>query len=618
MYIVWRNSMHKFFKLNIGKNFSPRLKTQLIASFVGMSFVILLITYIILYTSIVNIVKNQSEQENLKQIQQLEYNIDSFMNEVDKISGILLLSQDLQDYLDNKYSTDFEKVILLNHIYESLSNIMLNYDYIESIYYYGKNGKVIGVSPKRNEYLNDIDKTSFFYRSELYRKVMADEKKIQWYGGYSSRNFNIYSRDDENFKTGFYITAARSIKYYGETTAILVINVNGNFFSSIYNSKKVAKSTDIYIMDEKGRIVSHADESKINTASSIYKELNQGISSGSFVSKSSTSPEQVVFYRFDNINWTMVHEIPLSLLIKNTVKLRRIFIFMFIIGMAMVFGISVYWIYRITRPLNELTSAMSEMEKGKLGRTLPDTSRNELGVLGRQFNQMSGSILSLIEQIRILESEKREMEIKTLQAQINPHFLYNTLNTIKYMAVVIKANNIAESLTTLSNILRPIFGNPNILCTIQEEVEYAKNYIRILNYRYCEGIVVNLNMPDELMQCEILRFILQPLIENCFIHGVSSQNHKGLIGITAIQENNDINLIVEDNGKGMDVTKLIEVRAELNDGTTGKTAEKGSIGLSNVSRRIKLHYGDKYGIDVESRDGFGTKVVLRLPKIQKS
>lgn len=612
--------MFKLIQKLTGKSFSPKLKTQLTASFMAMSFILLLISTLFAYTSMVGIIQKQSYQTNLKQLQQLEYNIDSFKRDVDKISRLLIISIDLQDYLGSGLTEDPLTVQLANNIFSNLSRMLSNYEYIESIYYYGENGMIMGVTSRANNYLWDNEKKNFFYNSDMYKKVKVNNLGIQWFGGYTSTDFDIASSDEiiADNQITHYITAVRGVNYLGSQTATVVININERLFTSIYANEAIDKDTSRYIINEKGQIISHTDESKINLKSEIYDEINLKQPYGNVISKQETKSMQVIYYKLKDVNWTMINQVPFSVLFSDIIKLRRALAWMFIISMAAAFGMSLYWIYRVTRPLNELTTAMGEMQKGKLGRTLAETSRSELGMLGRQFNKMSVSILELINQVKIIEKEKRELEIESLQAQINPHFLYNTLNTIKYMAVIIKATNIVESISTLGNILRPIYKNPGILCSIEEEVEYVSNYIRIMNYRYGEGIKVDIRIPEELLKCEILRFILQPVIENSLTHGIVIHSCKGTINITADEENEDIFLTIEDNGDGMDEKRLKEVRESMENSVITKNPQGSGIGLVNVHSRIRLHFGENYGIDITSEKGVGTKVILKLPKVQKS
>ena len=235
-----------------------------------------------------------------------------------------------------------------------------------------------------------------------------------------------------------------------------------------------------------------------------------------------------------------------------------------------------------------------------------------------QFNKMSASIIESIEQIKTMENDKRDLEIKSLKAQINPHFLYNTLNVIKYMALIIKANNIVDCITALGNILLPLYKDFNISCSINEEINYVKNYIKIMNYRFGERIKVDLIIPDALQKCEILRFILQPLIENSLSHGAGSDRKIINIDITAEEIDGVVQLNIEDNGTGMNQEKLAEVRELLLNASKQDNIRENRVGLSNVQRRLKLHYGENYGMVISSEMGTGTLVTLNFPKVSAS
>lgn len=611
----------RFFQKLTGRSFSPKLKTQLTASFMAMSFIILLISTIFAYTSMVEIIQNQSYKTNLKQIQQLEYNIDSFKRDVDKISRLLIISMDVQNYLGKEITDDPESIELANNIFKSLSQMLSNYEHIESIYYYGENGMIIGVTSRANQYLLDSSKKNFFYNSDIYKKVKENNLGIHWFGGYTSLDFDISLEGSEavGVKGTHYITAARGVNYLGSQTATVVININEKLFTSIYANASIDNESSRYIIDDNGKIISHVNESKINQKSILQNYINdEELPFGSIISEQTNRQVQVIYYKLKDVSWTMVDEIPLSVLFSDINKLRRALIFMFIICTVAAFGISIYWIYRITKPLNELTGAMREMENGRLGHMLAKTSRNELGLLGRQFNNMSQSILELINQVKKIEKEKRKLEIESLQAQINPHFLYNTLNTIKYMAAIIKADNIADSITTLGNILKPIYKNTGIICAISEEIDYVRNYIRIMNYRFGEGIRVVIDIQEELLNCNILRFILQPIIENSLSYGMDSKNRKIDIAISGVDLDEDIRITIEDNGIGMDEKKLKEVRESLTCLEVGGKPNSSGIGLVNVNSRLRLHFGDNYGIDIFSEKNRGTKVILKFPKVQKS
>jgi two-component system, sensor histidine kinase YesM len=260
-------------------------------------------------------------------------------------------------------------------------------------------------------------------------------------------------------------------------------------------------------------------------------------------------------------------------------------------------------------PLSRLTGIIRKIGRGNLGLTLDQTSKNELGVLVDQFNQMSTSIKDLFHKNELVQTEKRNMEMEALRSQINPHFIYNTLNTIKWMAVINKADNIVDSVTTLSDFLEPIFKKHDILCTLEEEISYIKNYVKIMNYRFADGFKLYVDIPESLLKCRMIRFILQPIVENALVHGLMDKV-TGKVGITAFMKGLDLLICIRDDGNGMEEQKLNAIRATIGDISP---SDQVGIGLSNVDRRVKLHFGEVYGLLINSSLGSGTEVVLRMP-----
>ncbi|MGO4275700.1 sensor histidine kinase, partial [Paenibacillus sp. TAF58] len=257
---------------------------------------------------------------------------------------------------------------------------------------------------------------------------------------------------------------------------------------------------------------------------------------------------------------------------------------------------------------NHLVHAMWQMENGNLGIMLDETPSTELGIIGRRFNKMSLSIEELMEKNKIIEEDKRKLGLEALQSQINPHFLYNALNTIKWVAMLRKEMGIVDSITTLGNMLRSIYKERSLTVTLQVEVDYIENYLKIMNARYGEGVQVSLSIPGELLHCQIIRFILQPIVENAFIHGMYSKNYKGKIAITASGSEEDVFISVSDNGAGIEADKLTAIQACMKSGNSAYDLSPGeSIGLVNVNRRLLMQYGEGYGLAITGNPGEGTR-----------
>jgi len=280
--------------------------------------------------------------------------------------------------------------------------------------------------------------------------------------------------------------------------------------------------------------------------------------------------------------------------------------------MALAAILSRIWIYKLMGPLNKLTAAIQETKGGVLGVTVPNPSNNELGILTGQFNEMSMSVKELFIRNEAAQEEKRSLEIETLKWQINPHFINNTLNVIRWMAIMNEEANIAESITSLSDLIDPIFRSQNRMCKLSEEAEYIRNYIKIMNFRYAGGLSCKFDIPQELTNCRILRFTLQPIVENSILHGLHNKA-AGIISISAWDENGNLWIQARDNGTGMPDSRLAKVQRALTDNSATKEGGKARVGLPNINRRIKLQFGDSYGVEIQSQLYNGTTVLIKIP-----
>ena len=198
--------------------------------------------------------------------------------------------------------------------------------------------------------------------------------------------------------------------------------------------------------------------------------------------------------------------------------------------------------------------------------------------------------------------------MQALRAQINPHLIYNTLNAIKWRALISEEMNIAESISLLSDFLEPVFKNQDLLCTVRDEINYVENYIQILNLLKTGGYSLELDIPEVYYEYRIIRFLLQPVVENSIIHGLE-RSSSGQIDISVTVEAGDMIISVADNGVGMSEERLQEVRRKIRKGE----CENGEgIGIVNVDRRIKNQYGDAYGLDIRNGEEKGAVVSLKM------
>jgi sensor histidine kinase YesM len=327
---------------------------------------------------------------------------------------------------------------------------------------------------------------------------------------------------------------------------------------------------------------------------------------------------QIVGRELGNLGWVIIDETKLSYLEKDAQPLKGIMALIVVIGIAAAWGSSFFWIYRITKPLNYLNHMMYETEKGVFGLELDTKTTTQLGILGTQFNSMSVKIQNLIEENRRIEEEKRSYEIQTLWSQINPHFIYNTLNVIKWMSMIAKTDNITKCVMALGNILQPIFRRKGDYSKLKDEMDYIDNYITIMNFRYGNTIRYINKIPEEYYSQEVLSFILQPVVENCIVHGSSAGTKQILITVGLQSDEEVISLIVSDNGMGVEEDRIFELQEKLcKHCVSDEKDERHGIGMLNVNRRLFLYYGEEYGLTISNNIDGGARVVIKIPKNRK-
>jgi two-component system sensor histidine kinase YesM len=266
----------------------------------------------------------------------------------------------------------------------------------------------------------------------------------------------------------------------------------------------------------------------------------------------------------------------------------------------------------ITTPMHELYLCMRKVGQGDFSPQYPSTSYNELQYLISRFQKMVNEIDRLIETVARKESETAEAELEALQAKINPHFLYNTLDVIRGMAMENNDHRIADMTLSLSRLFRYNVNELGEVTTIKREILHIKDYIKIQSHRFGDRIKVEWNLNKDLEEAKIIRFVFQPIVENAFKHGLELKGKGGILIITVDQMSDSLIVTVEDNGAGIDPSQLKEMKKNLKS-RPNISRIKAAHGLENVNLRIQLTYGINYGIDIESQLNQGTIIKVTVP-----
>lgn len=273
------------------------------------------------------------------------------------------------------------------------------------------------------------------------------------------------------------------------------------------------------------------------------------------------------------------------------------------------------YIFRVIyKPIKRLTDDMNNVTYESITVQNEPRATDELKELEVGFNKMKRDITGLIENVRVEQEQKKEMEIRALQAQIMPHFLYNTLNSIKSLINMGQAKEASEMIVAFINLLRISVDTAEECIYLYEEISYLRHYILIMNHRYHQSIQLQIDMDETLIRCKIPKFILQPVVENSIIHGYErwQKGYNAVIQVVIRQEGEDIFITVSDNGCGIAPEKLEKLKQGIR--AESRPNHFSHIGIGNIADRIRLLYGEDYGICVESNVDEGTKVTVKIPK----
>lgn len=263
----------------------------------------------------------------------------------------------------------------------------------------------------------------------------------------------------------------------------------------------------------------------------------------------------------------------------------------------------------VTRPIKKLCEQVGQVAKGDFTAHTEIPAGDEVAVLTNSFNDMTSEIGKLVEDIKMEQANLRITETRLLQAQINPHFLYNTLDTIVWLAEQKQTEEVVSMVTLLSNFFRTTLSKGRDAVTIAEEKSHIESYLEIQHFRYQDIMDYEIHIDSDIYQCIIPKLTLQPLVENALYHGIKNKRGKGLISIYGKKVGERIQLSVVDNGKGMNEDELNQLRKSMN-GLVD--TESGSFGLANVNQRIRYYYGDEYGVFFESEENEGTEATVIL------
>ncbi len=567
---------------------SLRLKLAIIAVIlIAIPIVAISMTYT---KTVKEIISKKYTDSAIQSVYEAGEQIDYILRDVEDFSTVIISNAELLEMAKNpgSYSKDQFNTLL--------RNLILSRDDIEVI-------DVVLPSGIYSMGANKVDS-----KSTVEQELIESSGQPVWLDTESHVIEILSGRFHKN-----YFALGRKIINYNtlEDLGYLVINLEEVLLEQSYKSLLDNEFEDIYICDDVGTIISHTDKKKIGSTIKFqpYAQsiLNTETSKGYF--EFTEDVDKVAIYStISSTGWKIIKTIPVSYLYKEINKMQRdLLIGGIIYGVAIIVFL-IFFSVRYTDPMMKMMSVIKKVEQGDLSVRTEISTKDEVGQLGESLNNMIAEMGNLIEKLLKEEQEKKEVELEALHAQINPHFLYNTLTTIKWMAKIQGNNSVSRAIVALIKLLRVSTNLGTDTITLKEELDYVENYVVIQKLKYNEGINLSHDIEPSCLEVMMPKLILQPIVENAIIYGIN-EDHKDInIKISAYRKDMELYIEITDDGPGIQ-TDIVE---EILRSKTDKN-KFSKVGLNNINQRIKLYYGKEYGLSIETKLGAGTKVIVKIP-----
>lgn len=581
------------FSMQIYKLFMGKKHNTIGKQIIGIIFFTIICPSIIFYWVVVKKYSDDLLQSAIKDRQNLLTAINGSLSlqfDITKeLSMMIYYDKSVKEYIDNgDYSS------IPNNVKESLESITNSYISVDSILLCFKDN--VYTYGKTFTNLNEI-------RSKYEEDIIKRKGKSIWLP--TTIMQGAFARKPKDY------ILSRAVNSKDGMVAIMYM-----FFSSDSLQKIIANpllnkgGSSFYLLSSEGQVVVSKSEKEIGKKVNIKlpKENFDGNEGHFFIKDDSGSERLISYAKMTDPHWISVIIDKKSEILFDVNKITKLAV-IFTVFYLVVISLGNIGIYIfIIRPITRLSEGMDKVGNQEFSELKIPYGGNEIKHLTERFNQMSGKIRELILRVREEEAEKNEQRLKVLYMQIGPHFLYNTLNSIKWLAVLNKQDTIRQMIESVMKIMNGVtYESAQDMITIEHELKLLDSYIYIQKVRFM-GFDVYYDVPEEILNYKIDRFILQPFVENSILHGIRDMQAGGAIRIVIrLHDEKSLQVDIYDNGKG------IEKNEEIN----WSRERKDSIGIKNVRERIYLHYGNNYGVVVENNPDKGVHVKLSLPAIRK-
>jgi len=586
-----------------------RIRNKLILAFVPLLALPSIVMGYIYFETSSNLVYDNVSRNMLELIKKKNELIDGRLENIEASAMSVNVDKQLQSMLSSSMRTADESFLQLDR---SVTRVLYTH--------FPPAGDIYSRHIVTDRYVYGINTVYFpldtFYKSELYNRAMKVKGQLVWIPTYDfTEMFDQQEMQEVQLDYRHLISAVQIINpiniddgspvlHEGKQPPVLILNFKESDLYRLLQDPQFSSESIYMVIASDGQIVSHSNPERLGKREDS-NWLNEAIQNGSGSKMVNIEGrDMLICYDTSKVTgWLSAVAIPVDALSGRLNDIRLVTLYVGAILAILSIGLAYLISNRITRPLKNLLTGIQRMGEGKFSNNVPVTSYDEFGHLIAKFNNMDLKIQKLIEENYETQLREQEAQIMALNLQLNPHFLYNTLNTIHWMALENGRNDISELIFNLCTILQYTMRHSKESASFQEEWNWLQSYVHVMKARFEGKFDFHAELDERLFEQSVPKLFLQPFIENSILHGFKHMEENGVILLSGKIVQEGIVFRVQDNGRGMDMRQMQAALAPDN----------GSIGIRNVDRRIKLLYGEPYGVRIKSSPGEGTEVVIRLP-----
>ena len=576
------------------------VKHQSIQVTISLSFTIVSIFSmgllgVTLYNRFVNKMEEMTIESSEQLLNQTAINLESYLRNMRRISDAMYYTVIKNKDLGTE-TLDAE----MNLIYEA------NKDSLISVACYTHDGELVAAAPIATE-KSDLD----IVEQEWFINAVGQMENIHFSTPHVQNLF-----DNANYRYYWVVSLSRAVELTdngNSTLGVLLVDMNYSSIEQLLTKANTDNSSEyVYLMDSNGEIIYHPKQRLIYT--NLFEENNMeavNYEDGSHQEIFQGEKRLITVKTVSYTGWKIVSVVPMSSLNMGLSSTRMFAIMLVSVVMLAVIILNILVSSRIAKPLKKLNDSVKEWESGNMNPDIYVGGSVEVEHLGKTLRSTVEQLRQLMHDILVEQEEKRKSELDALQSQINPHFLYNTLDSIVWMIEGERYEDAVFMITQLASLFRISLSRGKTIISIEDEIKHAMNYMNIQKVRYKNIFRIDFDVNEEIYQYCTVKLVVQPLLENAIYYGVECMDGDGEIKVRGYRKEKDVYIEVCDNGLGMPKEMVQQLLTENN-----RIRKHGSgVGLINVHNRIQLRFGKPYGLEIESRPDEGTTVRIHLPAI---